>query len=305
MTCDGFHAATTYPSVTFRDASWANTFDNIAYTPNDIDYSRHNGVAIASYVDGHVDASAIISMGTFLMNTDGLIGDFSADNPTMGFPTDMVAGISQLSLIGSASATSLSLSPINGLPAVHFDGTGGYSLIANAGNVFSAFAVYRATARTPSNTDGSWFQSSAIIAAPNGNSWYNDTILQYNNSLNNVNISFGNGFPQNTNTTLDAYNAPLNTVHLLGFTGSQSVGIYSGTLLFDGNTQSITSSGYNNNFNTITIGCLNGGNNNWQYFIGDISEVVIYNKVLTASQIADVQNYLTTKYGIYQYFQEY
>jgi prepilin-type N-terminal cleavage/methylation domain-containing protein/prepilin-type processing-associated H-X9-DG protein len=45
LTADGQHAATTSPV----------TYDNVLYMPNDIDF-RHSGIAIMSYVDGHVAA---------------------------------------------------------------------------------------------------------------------------------------------------------------------------------------------------------------------------------------------------------
>jgi prepilin-type N-terminal cleavage/methylation domain-containing protein len=45
LTADGQHAATTSPV----------TYDNVLYMPNDIDF-RHSGIAIMSYVDGHIAA---------------------------------------------------------------------------------------------------------------------------------------------------------------------------------------------------------------------------------------------------------
>ncbi len=322
LTADGYHAATVgtmaLPSLIYRDGSWDSTYANIAYTPDDIVYRHNNGTqAIASYLDGHVDMSPSLDMGTFLTVTDGLVGDFSADNPTLGinsltntyvgegFYTDMVAGATTLTTIGATTATSPSTTPINGLAAVHFNGTGGLQIAANTGEFFSAFAVFRPTGRTPAASDGSWYHSSAIIAASDGNAWWNDAILQYNYSLSNAGMWFGLGYPQNTSTTLDAFSCPLNSVHMIGFSGLQTGGTYKGTLVFDGNAQPVTSVGANVTFNTLTIGCLNGGSSQWQYFIGDIAEVVIYNRQLSTTQISSVANYLTTKYGISQTLQAY
>lgn len=48
---------------------------------------------------------------------------------------------------------------------------------------------------------------------------------------------------------------------------------------------------------TRTFSQGGGNTNQTMYFVGNIADVIIYNTVLTASQVASVQSYLRTKYS--------
>ncbi len=303
LTCDGAHALINAGGAfAYRDASYTANYLNVAYSPTDIAY-RHGNAALASYVDGHVELNTTVSVGNFLTVTSGLVGEFCAgnpvagvSNPTVGFLTDMVNGVNTLTAV-NAPAITATANFYNTQPAVNFPGTGGYRIATGgSGKVFSAFVVYRSTAISPSAA-GTNEKGSALIMG-SGGQWWNNMGLEWSFAPqvtppagSGANMFYGGGQYSVNNP------AALNTIHLLGFSGvCNSNPGNGGTLIVDHATSTLAFTGSNASAATLNIASLNS--NELMYFVGDMADVVIYSRILTASEITAVQTYLCSKYGI-------
>ena len=308
LICDGNHTLVSGGGAfTYRDASFTANYVNVAYSPADIAY-RHtsgtSGAAIAAYVDSHVELDTTVSMGNFLTVTSGLVGEFCAGNPagSGGFTTDMDGTGNTLTAYNTPGISAPTGSFNNsGYPYVSFPGTGGYKVNGTT-YVFTAFVVFQPTG-TP--LGGGNENGGALVDYGQSMNW-NDLGLEWA-TTGNGNLSGaqcpaaaiwygGNGY-QASNIS----SCPLNSCHMVGMTLSNSAAAtttYNGIYVFDHTTSTI--SGMTGHGNTGGNACIGSGGNTNQtmYFIGNIADVIIYNQVLTASQVSSVQAYLTAKYGI-------
>jgi len=302
LTCDGAHALLNAGGAfTYRDASFPANYLNVAYSPADIAY-RHGNAALASYVDGHVELNTTISVGNFLTVTSGIIGDFSASYPlgSGGFTTDMVNGVTTLTGTTNTSNTTVFATPTTyaanfnntTYSSLTFVGTGGFYVSSSNGNVFSAFAVFQPTG-PPSNNNGGGTNETgaAIIYGGDGGMNWNDFGLEWNaGGPQGCTANYGgNVWPTSVATAVG-------TVNLMGWSGTLGAAC-NGTFVVN-HSSYVASVARAHTANTIDIGQCSDNSNNPMCFNGQIAEVVIYNRVLTAAEITAVQNYLCTKYGI-------
>ncbi len=288
LTADGSRFAASAGTLNYRDYSITGTLAQIAYVPTDIAY-RHGNSALASYVDGHVELNSTVPVGNFLAVVNGLTGEFCAGNPN-GFLVDMVNNVTTLT-VSDGTPGDTDLPNFSGTQhARHFPGTGGYVaqvIPDGADTIFSVFMVYRSTGNSPSGG------GSALLWA---NLWggmeWNDFGLQWATS-GNVNYSQGSGIYSPSAA------APVNTIHLVGYSGTGGTSTNTGTFVTDHSTTAVTNVAGHTGASTCRMYIASENNTNQHgYFLGDIADVIIYNRILTAAEISSVQNYLCSKYGI-------
>jgi hypothetical protein len=168
---------------------------------------------------------------------------------------------------------------INGIPSLTFDG-GDYLGLGSILNDFikSSYSVF-------------------IVEKRNGNGY----IIGPNNGQSGLMIGY-----RNSTTISDTHDYPGTGWYLVGIpVGATDKGAK--VITFTYNTTSTTVSGYlngsfiGNNTGSSNIPSSSGGNigvYGGQYYNGQIGEIIMFNKILTASEISNVHSYLQTKWGI-------
>lgn len=180
----------------------------------------------------------------------------------------------------------------NGLSVVRFDGTNDglsinpYSELASSTGV-TVFVVSKMAEETVSvnNLDPRVFSTNVA----------NGLALYYNSTNNLWTVAGSSGIGESTQTN----ESTLFKIHTLIYDGTQTGNAnrlkyrYNGvqnTLTFTGTVGTTTSA----SINTLYI----GNNNSANYWKGDIGELLIFSRTLTGTEITNVENYLTTKWGL-------
>lgn len=192
--------------------------------------------------------------------------------------------------ITTGSSPTTGTSTQNGLNVINFNGTDQF-LIAPASitsNQLTLFSVYR---RVSGNTYGRVFS-----LFPTGTADYasTDSIEVHASAITfgGVTPPFTGGYRNGAHIagSTITYGTPyLFSATLNGGSWSQNNG---GTVV----TGTTSTSSLNINRNNIGAGSDNGGGD--AYFTGWFAEQIIFNRVLTTQEIADVRSYLSAKWGV-------
>lgn len=181
---------------------------------------------------------------------------------------------------------------VNGKPVLRFDGTNDFLRSLSAANPalvgadgsFTAFAV---VSRTAANTGGFSIADQDNDAAPNRTAQF---LRTFNNNLesiafNNTGSAFVDAGPS-MGVANQSYivSSTRTTTSVESFVNGVSNG--STAVTGTGNTTSAI----------FSIGAYNGGT--LSHWPGDIAEVIIYNRNLTASERATVHSYLQDRYAV-------
>ena len=171
---------------------------------------------------------------------------------------------------------------LNGKPVVRFDGTDFLTspngAISGLSNAISIFAVYNMTVQT---------DTSILVAETDDTA--NRLNIHPNFSGGTVFFDFGN--ISTGGRVNGAWGGALGTFYRWGFVaGSSAMNIYR-------NGTSILSVGTSKTF-TPGIKTLNIGAYSATRFNGDVAEIIIYNRVLSAIERAFIDSYLSNKYAI-------
>ena len=169
---------------------------------------------------------------------------------------------------------------VNGLPVIHFDGVNDY---VNVPNVMAgatqgeAFVVLKATSDVPATAYGLWNMGTSPDAA------------FYPHSDGNIYESFGSTTRQflgNPTQRLDQY-------HLYNVASKTNdwTGWVNGLSLYHGSANTV---GFPS---APTLG-KNAGSGGPTYLAGDIAELLIYNRVLSAGEREAVGGYLNKRYSV-------
>ena len=203
------------------------------------------------------------------------INNYSIANTTTSTPTqatDYINTCNALSQAILANRPYYSLSGINNLPSVSFEGS--QSLLLDSfkdGNIASStkFVVFSVDAKPTSGTH---------FILDN-----NPTSTQQRIALSSTNISVNNG----TDTSIASYNVK-NTYILAVISAG-------GTSYYKINNNALSTS-INPGSNTAT-GLTVGGITN-TFFRGKISEIIVFNRMLQQGEITEIFNYLGKKYKV-------
>lgn len=199
------------------------------------------------------------------------------------------SGLTHDALQGTASdEPSLVSNGINGLPSLGFDGTNDRLLISS---------LVQATMITVSNYTTFSVWKAVAIDTDSGQGWANDAIF----------MDGGGGFfglaVRSTGPKLQAYNwhgnnAVAETPFTLGtpvLATTMHVTNYLYSSVYGGGSASVSSP---NTQAPSDAGLRIGEGNSSQYFNGQIAEILIYNRVLSPSEVTSVQSYLNAKWLI-------
>lgn len=188
----------------------------------------------------------------------------------------------------------LQTNEINGNPVVRFDGTNDYmkitSLATGGVATLTVYAVVKMAV-----------PGSQIIILQQFDPWYNQTggwvinvkttakpeIGHFGNvglSVNDGTIDLADGTPKVIRCLFDMSLATNEVAAWIN--GSSATGTYS----FNSNN---TTSGFGTN--TLGIGGTPGGG---QVLTGDIAEIAVWTRALTAGEVTSMDSYFTTKYGL-------
>ena len=178
-------------------------------------------------------------------------------------------------------------SGVNGRPVLRFDGTNDHLAFTNLPvNGLTGITVFVVAANT-ANQDPTTHANASAIYWDETASWGTLYVSPYQTK---VKYRFGTG---------QANNLPTYTrTNSIGSNFSITAAVHSGTTeaLYVNGTQVHTGTGKTSAIaNCKDSGFLGRGYNS-TYYTGDIAEIVVYNRALTAQEIQTVQSYLNTKY---------
>jgi hypothetical protein len=239
-----------------------------------------------SYIQIDTNTSNVTRASVFVWLKADYGIETSSSNVTNWF--DMSTNENTATQATTANQPALVTNAINTLPAVSFNGTSHFLQLPSTATSFSngasIFIVTKPTAVTA-----------------------NARFLDYGNTGTN-NYNFFLSEPSNTAVTLQVYSSvgvtssvtassgvTLNQYQLLEavHTGSATATLYTtGTQTASGSINNISNTTRANNFIARNIA-------NTLFFQGEIAEVIIYNKSLTASERAGVEGYLFSRYGLF------
>ena len=209
---------------------------------------------------------------------------------------------------GSAARPTYIASGLNGLPVVRFDGTDDRLSIPSStatfkflhSDVSTVFIVAKAGTVADPNTRYGILGTNANSTLQNGLMiTYDDRASQgFNNAINSgitnatswVSLNLENNyFAANTFQILTVRSDPANATLL-----DRSIYNLNGGVDEKNNTQNLTLSTSNAGYN-FEIGSTG---NFTLPFLGDIAEIIVYNRALNTSELAQVHKYLSMKWGI-------
>jgi hypothetical protein len=193
------------------------------------------------------------------------------------------------------------------LSATGYNSTLTNTPIYNTGTSFTFTGTQYAVLSRPVQDDftlSCWFKTTQSSGTPAGTQWWNGiglvdaevagSVNDFGMTLYNAILRFGVGNPDTTISSTLTYND--NRWHYAAASRVKSTGAIAlyidGTLIKSGtvsNTSSLTSS------TQIRIGCLQ---TNLNFFVGDISSILIYNRALSADEVNQNFNAYRGRYGI-------
>lgn len=168
-----------------------------------------------------------------------------------------------------------------------FDGVNDYAVLTRpVQDDFSLCCWFKSTQNA--GTADQWYNGRGLVDCEVGS-----VVNDYGLSLGAGKLMFGTGNPDRTAVSSATYNSNTWT-YAVGtrIKASGSLSLYVNGILdavTSGGSQSLTSP------TTMTIGSINGG---IRFFAGSIAAVQIYNRVLTAADVAQNFNALRGRFGI-------
>jgi hypothetical protein len=196
-------------------------------------------------------------------------------------------------LSGGGSSPTIGVAAQNGKNVINFNGVNQF-LVAPASltsNAMTVFSVYRRNSGTGSGTFGRLFSfwGANPLDYSSTSSWEIHTSAQSFAGITPPLVGFYRDSAQVAGSTIVYGTSYLFSGTLNGGSWSQN---NSGTLA-SGTT---STSSINVSNNTLGAGMASGGGD--AYFTGWFAEQIVYNRVLTTQEIADVRGYLSAKWGV-------
>jgi prepilin-type N-terminal cleavage/methylation domain-containing protein/prepilin-type processing-associated H-X9-DG protein len=283
----------TDPTISILTADGTAT-TNISTKNSEVGF-RHSNKAVASYVDGHVEAKATLALVD-------LPQSLKTSDLALWLKADAITGVSSGGSVSTwkdssgnnnhvmaqGTAPILNTVAINGVPAVYFNGSGYYQGAAIAGmkaGSFTLLIVATGDSMTPNSNSPGFFATDGDYTKGfwmNRSSYLSGVISTYNGGTN------FNSSP----------NAPLPCAGYLGTrigyvkAYGQSVKLYAnGTQVkSDSSTTALYNSITNNTYTMIGRTDIN--------YNGNIAEVIVYLHAFTVDEMATMETYLKAKYGL-------
>jgi hypothetical protein len=288
---------TTDGSAPSLSSQWFDTGVPV-YVPNSDNNSASsetiNAIAVAPFFNNSAESSSVyqIDPTTTAISRNGLIGWYRADNGatvSSGQVTswqDMSGSGNTATQVTSAKQPTFVSGAVNGLPALSFNGTSSFmqvpSGLANLTAGCSAFIITKPTAVTA----GARF-------------------FDFGNGASSDNVYMDE--PTNTGASLYTYNGSSGT----SVTSSSAITLNQFQLLEAIDNATGTANIYTNSVFGATNAAMNSLNNitrtnNYigqasaagSFFKGDIAEMLVYNRGVTATEQALIEGYLMQKYQL-------
>lgn len=235
------------------------------YTASDAVF-RHQNKACMSFVDGHVEMLAAV--------------------PDNG---EIAAGSTFKQIDVAKAPTFVAAGPLNGKPSIHFDTATGTWLQTAAGVGWAA---------SPINFNGG---DRTIVMVRNMASAMNATVLSAPGFIMRGGI-FMAKVPGTPDYKFVTFPTQPTIIHLVGVTFKQSGAGYSIGVKYNGNAPTNFTLTERSTMNGATTLCLGSDLLNWPAtplpVNMDISELLVYSRILSDSELTTVYNTFKTKYSL-------
>jgi hypothetical protein len=179
---------------------------------------------------------------------------------------------------------------LNGLPVIRFDGVDDFLTFTLPVNGLTGMTLFIVAANTPSQTVGSSRAERAALFWNETADWGTVYLSPFQST-----VSFRFGTTQPSNAPL--YSRPSS----IGANFTVTAALKNGTndSLYVNGALALSQVGKLSSL----AGCQSTGNvgrgyNNNTYFAGDVAEVVVYNRALSASERQSVEQYVNSKYAL-------
>jgi hypothetical protein len=174
---------------------------------------------------------------------------------------------------------------INGLPVVRFYGTNYFQLLIPLTNTtaMEALVVLKVATNPPSASQSLWGWGG------------NNSPDYYPDASGKISDDFGSESPYNTPYNVGAPLQPLAQYHLYGISGANA----NWAAWINGVAQVYTN--YNFYGTWSDSWNLGAGKGNASPFAGDVAEVLVFNRMLSAGERDTLDSYLAAKYGLAQF----
>jgi probable HAF family extracellular repeat protein len=173
---------------------------------------------------------------------------------------------------------------LNGLPVVHFNGTNSYlnwpNILAGTTNA-EAFVVLKVATNRPSTAQGLWRIGGMYAAGTSGGAYPDTTgAIQDDFGVYNASAPYNVGVPAQ----------PLDQFHMYQVAAQSG----SWTAWIDGQTQfTATGTSYGEYWSYFYLGTTGT-----RFLAGDIAEVLVFNRTLTAAERLALNGYVLNKYAL-------
>lgn len=248
-----------------------------------------SALAAPATIEEAITANTLLDLESWYDGSDGayFVPSNPSDEQTFTQWKDKSAFAHNANPIGGATTrASYQTNEQNTLSVVRFDGNDGldinpYASLASA-PALTVFVVMKMTATTG---------NPVVFATDTGL-----TALTYDTASSKFLVKAASG----VGTSTVANNSAAFHIHTFAFDGSQTTNAASLKYRYDKTDITL-------NFGATTVGdtlsasntrLYIGNNNGANFFTGDIAEFLIFTHVLTTTEIANVENYLSNKWGL-------
>lgn len=244
-------------------------------------------LAAPTTLEQALPSTVLLELESWYDGSDG--GEFIPSNPADGATftqwTDKSAFAHNANPIGGATTrASYQTSEQNTLSVVRFDGNDGLSINPYA-SLASAPALTIVVVMKMTATTGNprvWTTNSGL------------TELYYDSTASKFVAKAAGGVGTSTVANAAGFH-----IHSFAFDGTQTTNAASLKYRYDKTDITLSFTGtvgdaLGASNTTLYIGNANGAN----FFTGDIAEFLVFTKALTATQLSNVENYLSTKWGL-------
>ncbi len=275
------------------DTQTTNALPNTIQTPKDWDW-RHDGKLIYTFVDGHVALTAdelsplplLVRHGLYWWLVPGYRYNTRINNTPDWGPYVNNTGRNNVSTGGQiAGIPALASNALNGYDAARCDGT---KCFTDYGNLFwpntnqTLVGVFRPTTVTPTTPQTLFSGLASFEVRVEGGA-----------------VRIG-GIKADTDTAINAWasSAPItaNRIHYYIASWSRTAGMALYVDQVETPAADATAKGYRVNTGVNGTGCYYPGPGN--KFVGDLGEIILYNRTLDSTDLAQLDQYLKAKYAI-------
>lgn len=294
------------------------------YLANKYGLYYNDGTSSATWISGYssavqteinsnhwtrAQADAFVNVSNALPVADGLTAWFKADSGVIQESGSITAWQDSSWNHNDVLQTTTSYQPTlitdsgTGTPTVHFDGAqylvnnNDYSSV-NDVTIITVGSIASLTQPTSPPSASTFWETQVVIGGTVGTTaralmysyWNGAQTFSDGGTLSSINFYYGGSFASTTNLTVNAITYSSSTSKVNFYSNGVANNPGGTPVTISPSTSPVTTNLILGSFLSFT---------NYDSWYGNISEVLIYNRVLNSTELGQIQTYLSTKYAAY------